>query len=81
MSVFIQLRHLQTLNSIAAENSSTIIFPVPIDILSNFMNFGTNNNINLPPKQQPQPYQQYQPENQTKVIKKNNIYIHMRNIQ
>ena len=30
-----QLRYLQTLGSIAAENNSTIVFPVPIDILSN----------------------------------------------
>merc|ERR1719500_1026221 len=33
----LQLRYLQTLNSISAENNSTIIFPVPIDILSEFM--------------------------------------------
>ena len=32
-----QLRYLQTLNSISAENNSTIIFPVPIDVLSEFM--------------------------------------------
>merc|ERR1719264_1605859 len=30
----LQLRYLQTLNSISAENNSTIIFPVPIDIMS-----------------------------------------------
>ena len=30
----LQLRYLQTLNSISAENNSTIVFPVPIDILS-----------------------------------------------
>ena len=29
-----QLRYLQTLNSISAENNSTIVFPVPIDIMS-----------------------------------------------
>ena len=29
-----QLRYLQTLNNIAAENNSTIVFPVPVDILS-----------------------------------------------
>merc|ERR1712088_460136 len=34
----LQLRYLQTLNSISAEHNSTIIFPVPIDIVSNFMN-------------------------------------------
>ena len=27
-------RYLQTLNSISAENNSTIVFPVPIDIIS-----------------------------------------------
>ncbi|XP_061406723.1 stomatin-like isoform X2 [Lethenteron reissneri] len=30
----LQLRYLQTLNNIAAERNSTIIFPIPIDILS-----------------------------------------------
>jgi len=35
----LQLRYLQTLNSISAEHNSTIIFPVPIDIVSNFMNY------------------------------------------
>jgi regulator of protease activity HflC (stomatin/prohibitin superfamily) len=30
----LQLRYLQTLNEIAAEHNSTIVFPVPIDILS-----------------------------------------------
>ena len=33
----LQLRYLQTLNSISAENNSTIVFPVPIDIMSSFM--------------------------------------------
>ena len=33
----LQLRYLQTLNSISAENNSTVIFPVPIDIMSSFM--------------------------------------------
>ena len=32
----LQLRYLQTLSSIAAEKNSTIIFPLPIDLLSNF---------------------------------------------
>merc|ERR1719507_1312234 len=36
----LQLRYLQTLNSISAENNSTIIFPVPIDIMSYFMQNG-----------------------------------------
>ncbi|XP_061189317.1 band 7 protein AGAP004871-like isoform X1 [Saccostrea echinata] len=32
----LQLRYLQTLNTIAAEKNSTIIFPLPIDLLSSF---------------------------------------------
>ena len=32
-----QLRYLQTLNSISAENNSTIIFPVPVDIISELL--------------------------------------------
>lgn len=36
----LQLRYLQTLNSIAAEKNSTIIFPVPMMDL--FGNFSTN---------------------------------------
>ncbi|XP_061682801.1 stomatin (EPB72)-like 3a [Syngnathoides biaculeatus] len=33
----LQLRYLQTLNSIAAEKNSTIVFPLPIDILQSFL--------------------------------------------
>ena len=33
----LQLRYLQTLTEIAADKNSTILFPVPIDILSAFM--------------------------------------------
>ncbi|CAN9511022.1 unnamed protein product [Ophioblennius macclurei] len=33
----LQLRYLQTLNTIAAEKNSTIIFPLPIDLLQNFL--------------------------------------------
>ncbi|XP_055898905.1 mechanosensory protein 2-like isoform X3 [Biomphalaria glabrata] len=33
----LQLRYLQTLNTISAEKNSTIIFPLPIDMLSVFM--------------------------------------------
>lgn len=32
----IQLRYLQTLSSIGVENNTTIVFPIPIDLLSNF---------------------------------------------
>jgi regulator of protease activity HflC (stomatin/prohibitin superfamily) len=35
----IQLRYLQTLTEIATEKNSTIIFPVPIDILDSLRNF------------------------------------------
>ncbi|XP_042270782.1 stomatin (EPB72)-like 3a isoform X1 [Thunnus albacares] len=33
----LQLRYLQTLNTIAAEKNSTIVFPLPIDMLQNFI--------------------------------------------
>ncbi|XP_064616329.1 band 7 protein AGAP004871-like [Liolophura sinensis] len=33
----IQLRYLQTLNSISAEKNSTIVFPLPIDLLHHFI--------------------------------------------
>lgn len=33
----LQLRYLQTLNTISAEKNSTIIFPLPIDILKHFL--------------------------------------------
>ncbi|XP_038067509.1 stomatin-4-like [Patiria miniata] len=36
----LQLRYLQTLNSISAEKNSTIIFPLPIDLLAGFTNKG-----------------------------------------
>jgi len=33
----LQLRYLQTLNQIAAENNSTTIFPIPIDLIKPFL--------------------------------------------
>ena len=36
----LQLRYLETLNNIAAEKNSTIIFPVPINIFEAFTNLG-----------------------------------------
>jgi erythrocyte band 7 integral membrane protein len=33
----LQLRYLQTLNTISAEKNSTIIFPLPVDILGHFL--------------------------------------------
>ena len=38
----LQLRYLQTLTEIAAEKNSTIVFPVPIDILKGIMSSGTD---------------------------------------
>ncbi|MGH2608858.1 MAG: slipin family protein [Tepidiformaceae bacterium] len=35
--ITVQLRYLQTLSEIAAENNSTIVFPIPIDLLSGFL--------------------------------------------
>merc|ERR1712141_156340 len=40
----LQLRYLQTLNSISAEKNSTIIFPLPIDFLTHFMGKGGGRN-------------------------------------
>ncbi|KAF2362420.1 Band 7 domain [Trinorchestia longiramus] len=41
----IQLRYLQTLSTISAEKNSTIIFPLPIDIIQHFLNdFETEDN-------------------------------------
>jgi regulator of protease activity HflC (stomatin/prohibitin superfamily) len=39
----LQLRYLQTLSEIATENSSTTIFPIPIDILRSFDRAGASN--------------------------------------
>ncbi|XP_042207899.1 band 7 protein AGAP004871-like isoform X5 [Homarus americanus] len=38
----LQLRYMQTLNAISAEKNSTIIFPLPIDLLSQYMKNGNN---------------------------------------
>ncbi len=34
----LQLRFLQTLTEVAAENNSTIVFPIPLDLLTPFLN-------------------------------------------
>ncbi len=36
--VALQLRYLQTLTTISAEKNSTIIFPIPIEMMSQFAN-------------------------------------------
>ena len=33
----LQLRYLQTLNEISSENNTTVVFPIPIDLLTPFM--------------------------------------------
>merc|ERR1711971_440367 len=55
----LKLRYLQTLNSISAENNSTVIFPVPIDIINSFMTQPANNP--MPPFQH---YNCHQPQQQ-----------------
>ncbi|XP_076676228.1 band 7 protein AGAP004871 isoform X3 [Andrena cerasifolii] len=42
----LQLRYLQTLSNISAEKNSTIIFPLPIDILTPFLNCGLRADAN-----------------------------------
>ena len=65
-SVFsFQLRYLQTLNSISAENNSTVIFPVPIDIMSQLMNRPQQQYPNPMFMQQQQPLQPQQMGPQT----------------
>lgn len=41
--VTIQLRYMQTLTEIATEKNSTIVFPLPIDLIQGFMKKITNN--------------------------------------
>lgn len=41
--ISVQLRYLQTLSHIAAENNSTTIFPVPIDLFKPFIQGGEKN--------------------------------------
>jgi len=40
----LQLRYLQQMNEIASEKSTVIIFPIPIDIISNFLGKGNSEN-------------------------------------
>jgi regulator of protease activity HflC (stomatin/prohibitin superfamily) len=42
----LQLRYLQTLTEIAVEKNSTIIFPLPLDLIEPFMNLGKQNGHN-----------------------------------
>jgi regulator of protease activity HflC (stomatin/prohibitin superfamily) len=45
----LQLRFLQTLTEIAAENNSTIVFPVPIDLIKVFIDSGARKDKELKP--------------------------------
>ena len=59
----LQLRYLQTLNGISAENNSTIIFPVPIDIMNSFMQSNVAHNqqfTNIPNQEQYQIFKQFE---------------------
>jgi len=40
--VTLQLRYLQTLTEVASEKNSTLIFPIPIDLITMFMNRGAS---------------------------------------
>jgi regulator of protease activity HflC (stomatin/prohibitin superfamily) len=44
----LQLRYLQTLVEISAEKNSTIIFPVPIDLVTAFMSRATGGTLPAP---------------------------------
>ncbi|KAJ8679043.1 hypothetical protein QAD02_014830 [Eretmocerus hayati] len=45
----LQLRYLQTLNNISAEKNSTIIFPLPVEFLTPFLNIRRPPNIDVQP--------------------------------
>jgi regulator of protease activity HflC (stomatin/prohibitin superfamily) len=42
----LQLRYLQTLTEIASEKSNIIVFPIPIDLISGFINRNNGNSTN-----------------------------------
>ncbi len=46
-----QLRYLQTLTQVAGEKSSTIVFPVPVDLLKGFLEAGTPRPVPTRPPQ------------------------------
>ncbi|MDD8019239.1 MAG: slipin family protein [Bacteroidota bacterium] len=43
--IALQLRYLQTLTEIASENSSTVIFPLPMEMLKPFLNIGNGSEV------------------------------------
>ena len=52
--ISLQLRYLQTLTEIAVEKNSTILFPIPIDILEAFIGRGVSKDQPAPPPPPPQ---------------------------
>ncbi len=56
----LQLRYLQTLTEVASEKNSTILFPVPIDLISAFMGLGQSSGSDRP--QTPRPTAPTTPE-------------------
>lgn len=42
--IALQLRYLQTLADIATEKNSTIVFPIPVDLIKPFLDYAANNN-------------------------------------
>lgn len=51
--VTIQLRYLQTLTEIGAEQNTTIVFPIPIDMVTAFMNKMIGSDDSEPPRTSP----------------------------
>lgn len=45
----LQLRALQTLAEVASENNSTLVFPIPIELLGGFINHGRAAGDSVPP--------------------------------
>ena len=50
--IALQLRYLQTLSEIATENNSTVVFPIPMDLLTPFMKAWEQGRKELPPADQ-----------------------------
>lgn len=51
----LQLRYLQTLNEVAAENNSTIVFPIPIDLFRPFLDLHRQSAKQISTPANPQP--------------------------
>ena len=53
--IALQLRFLQTLTEVSAEKNSTILFPVPVDLISAFINLGQGATQTAPAPNPPAP--------------------------